>query len=115
TGETTFPFSAGSKQRLYPGAPKITGFKIDLRFVIRQGNVEYDVCSAEACCNGAKDDKIIADEGKLNREVKDDLDAMLSLAQHGSRSCAAWGIQIMGSSCLIFSLHLSDHGLYVAL
>ncbi|KAG1138487.1 hypothetical protein G6F38_010524 [Rhizopus arrhizus] len=115
TGETTFPFSTASKQQLYPGASNVTGFKIDLRFVVHQGGLEFDVCSVEACCNSANDDKIIADEGKLNREVKDDLDAMMSLVQYESRACTAWGVQIMGPSCLIFSLHLSDQGLYIAL
>ncbi|KAI8375335.1 hypothetical protein EDC96DRAFT_541290 [Choanephora cucurbitarum] len=78
TGETTFPFSTACKQQLYPGASNVTGFKIDLRFVVHQGGLEFDVCSVEACCNSANDDKIIADEGKLNREVKDDLDGMIS-------------------------------------
>ncbi|KAG2198818.1 hypothetical protein INT47_000734 [Mucor saturninus] len=115
TGETTFPLSTASKQQLYPGASNVTGFKIDLRFVIHQGGLEFDVYSIEACCNSTNDDKIIADEGKLNREVKDDLDAMMSLVQYESHACTAWGVQIMGPSCLIFSLHLSDQGLYVAL
>ena len=60
-------------------------------------------------------DKIIADEGEFNREVKDDFDAMMSLVQYESRACTTWGVQVMGSSCLIFSLHLSDQGLYIAL
>ena len=80
-----------------------------------RSGLEFDVCSVEACCNSANDDKIIADEGKLNREVKDDLDGMMSLVHYESRPCTAWGVQIMGPSCLIFSLHLSDQGLYIAL
>ncbi|KAI9471991.1 MAG: hypothetical protein EXX96DRAFT_460036, partial [Benjaminiella poitrasii] len=115
TGETTFPFSTAFKQQLYPGASNMTGFQIDLRFVVHQGGLEFDVCSVEACCNSAKDDKIIADEGKFNREVKDNLNEMMSLVRYGSRACTVWGVQIIGPSCLIFSLHLSDQGLYIAL
>ena len=63
-----------------------------MRFAVHQDDLESDVCSVEACCDSATDGKVIADEGKLNREVKDDLDAMMSLVHHGSRVCTAWGV-----------------------
>ncbi|ORE02537.1 hypothetical protein BCV72DRAFT_189119, partial [Rhizopus microsporus var. microsporus] len=115
TGEATFPFSTDFMHRLYPGASNVAGFKIDLRFVVHQGALKFDVCSIEACSNSEKGDKIITGEEKLNWEVKDDVDEMMSLARHGSRACTAWGMQLLRPSCLIFFLHLSDQGLYIAL
>ncbi|KAJ8662584.1 hypothetical protein O0I10_001545 [Lichtheimia ornata] len=119
TGETAFPFSTHCKQELYPGATNMVGFKVDVRFVVDLEKNEHDICSVEACCNGDKDSKVVSDEGKLNREMKDNLDNMIAMVETTSpkQECqyTTWGVQIIGPSCVISSIHLSDSGLYIVL
>ncbi|ORY97841.1 hypothetical protein BCR43DRAFT_417555, partial [Syncephalastrum racemosum] len=74
TGATAFSFSTSAKQELYPDMANLVGFKMDVRFVMDVEGIEHDLCSAEASCNGDKDCKVVPDEDKPNRKIKDDLD-----------------------------------------
>ncbi|CAO3595505.1 unnamed protein product [Absidia cylindrospora] len=118
TGETCYPYTSKCKQDMYKNSSKVSGFKVDLRFIVEKDGQEYDICSVEAACNAQADTKVISDEGKLNREMKDQLDAMIEMMGNATTTATelcGWGIQIIGASCLIRSLHLADNGLYVAI
>jgi hypothetical protein len=118
TGETCYPYTSKCKQDMYKNSSKVSGFKVDLRFIVEKDGQEYDICSVEAACNAQADTKVLSDEGKLNREMKDHLDAMIETMGNATTTATelcGWGIQIIGASCLIRSLHLADNGLYVAI
>lgn len=61
------------------GKNKIVGFKIDLRR-------EIDICAGEIASHD-EDNKIILDEGKLNRESKDILDHLISIIPKKKVKC----------------------------
>ncbi|SAL99583.1 hypothetical protein [Absidia glauca] len=113
-GRNMLPFSANNKREQHHDGTQVTGFKIDLRCLVDVSKTEDDICSMEVCCNDINGDKIIANEGKLNREMQDDLDAMIDLNQEVIK-CCSWGVQICGAACLILSTHLTDEGLHVVL
>ncbi|SAL97550.1 hypothetical protein [Absidia glauca] len=114
SGESTYHYSTKNKQDLYFDASRVNGFKIDLRLLTDANNTEYDICSMEVCCDDKNDGKIVNDEGKLNREMKDDLDCTIDLGLQPDE-CCSWGVQVSGSSCLIMSTHLIDNGLYAVI
>ncbi|KAK4512007.1 uncharacterized protein ATC70_013249 [Mucor velutinosus] len=113
TGETTSDYTAWNKSQLYTGSSNIVGFKIDIRFLVKHSNIDIDLCAAELARNDG-DEKIIDDEGKLNREAKDILDNLVTIIpQSKSTVSSGWTFQIGGSSCFVSSIHLDANGLYV--
>jgi hypothetical protein len=114
SGESAYHYSTKNKQDLYFDASRVNGFKIDLRLLTDANDTEYDICSMEVCCDDKNDGNMVNDEGKLNREMKDDLDCMIDLGLQPDE-CCSWGVQVSGSSCLIMSTHLIDNSLYVVI
>ncbi|SAL99584.1 hypothetical protein [Absidia glauca] len=86
TGETCYHYSANNKREQHHDGTQVTGFKIDLRSLVDVSKTEDDICSMEVCCNDINGDKIIANEGKLNREMKENLEAMIDLEQEATKS-----------------------------
>ncbi|KAI8877125.1 hypothetical protein K501DRAFT_307263, partial [Backusella circina FSU 941] len=95
SGETTYYKSAENKSQLYahlPNTSKITGFKIDLRLLFRHNNRDIDICAGEIASHDG-DNKIIDDEGKLNRESKDILDNLISIIpRNKSNVSMGWSV-----------------------
>jgi hypothetical protein len=96
-GKTTCYKSAEDKSQLYshfPKPSKTTGFKIYLRLLVRYNNRDIDICAGEIT-NHDGDNKMIDDEGKLNRESKDILDNLITIIpRNKSNVSMGWSVQI---------------------
>ncbi|RCH78495.1 hypothetical protein CU097_001850, partial [Rhizopus azygosporus] len=73
--------------------------------LFRHNNRDIDICAVEIASHDG-DNKIIDDEGKLNRESKDILDNLISIIPRNKSN-------ISGSSCFFSGIHLGANGLYL--
>ncbi|ORX45537.1 hypothetical protein DM01DRAFT_1328502 [Hesseltinella vesiculosa] len=116
--ETSNEVTAANKRAQYSNGHPIA-FKIDIRFVhdCHHTSKMIDVAAAEAARDDSHSDKTINDNVKLLREGKDILDNLLntSLEQQAANSMMGVIIQLDGFQGSVSSIHLDQHGLYVAL
>ncbi|KAG1461854.1 hypothetical protein G6F56_005633 [Rhizopus delemar] len=81
--------------------------------LVRHNNRDIDIC-ADEIANHDGDNKIIADEGKLNRESKDILDNLIAIIpRNKSNVSMGWSVQIGGSSYFFSGIHLDADSLYL--
>lgn len=73
----------------------VTEFKIDIRVIHNTNGAEFDIAASEIAIDD-EDTKLVSDEGKLCRETKDAVDAMISMT---GNPVQAIGLQINGSTC----------------
>lgn len=110
TGESENAYSTESKKEQYPQAKSVHGFKIDIRLVVEEE--EIDVAVGE-CAKKNDDNKAINDNAKLLRECKDTIDGLVNNLKNTNDEAMSYMIQITGSSCALSTMHLAANGLYV--
>lgn len=111
TGETINAISQQQKKDLYCEEDSVKAFKIDIRVIHNTNGAEVDIVAGEIAIDD-EDTKLVSDEGKLCRETKDAVDAMISIT---GNPVQAIGLQINGSTCLVTLNTLARNGLYVYL
>ncbi|CAO3655121.1 unnamed protein product [Mucor hiemalis] len=78
TGETINAISQQQKKDLYCEEDSAKAFKIDIRVIHITNGAAVDIVAGEIAIDD-EDTKLVSDEGKLCRETKDAVDAMISI------------------------------------
>lgn len=98
TGESAYKYTTINKAEAYNDPKGVIGFKIGIRFIIRvDDNNSVLGCGEVAVYD--YESKIIEDEGKLLREVKETVDnLLLNCKVEDDHRCYSWIVQITGKS-----------------